>query len=113
MTEKKKSEEEMTENKKGEEEKTEAEKIMERSTMRFKSTGLGDTVLFGDIDDLYGKDGIMYGSLKTTSPVKWHIRVAVNRKALWGIILKCLRFKNIIFILSLLLFRKEKWPEDF
>ncbi len=86
------------------------EKEYEKSTMRFRSTGLGKTILYGNVDDLLIKDGALIVSVKTTAPVLWHIRVALNQKGVWKIIRQALKLENILFVLGL---KKGNWPEEF
>ena len=55
--------------------------------MLTRSTGLGNTELAGDIKTLDIKADYMIIGCKTTSPVKWHVRVALSfpdlRTVLW------------------------------
>jgi hypothetical protein len=88
----------------------EEEKSFEKSTMRFRSTGLGKTMLYGDVEDVYYKDGAVIVSVKTTSPVLWHIRVASSRKGLWKIVGIALKFNVVLHLLGL---KKDGWPADF
>ncbi len=46
--------------------------------MLMKSTGLGRTELEGFVKGLDFKNDFVIIHMKTTDPVKWHVRVAVN-----------------------------------
>jgi len=91
-------------------ENLEEENAFEKSTMRFRSTGLGKTMLYGEVEDIYYKDGAAIVSVKTTAPVLWHIRVASSRKGLWKIIKLGLKLDVILHLLGL---KKDGWPQDF
>ncbi len=64
--------------------------------MLTRSTGLGNTELAGDIKTLDVKADYMIIGCKTTSPVKWHVRVAVS-------------FPDLITVLRLLLTTGRGW----
>jgi len=64
--------------------------------MLTRSTGLGNTELAGDIQTLDVKADYMIIGCKTTSPVKWHVRVAVS-------------FPDLITVLWLLLTTLRGW----
>jgi hypothetical protein len=92
------------------EEQNEEKSYEKSSTMRFRSTGLGKTMLFGHVDDIFTMDGALIVSVKTDGPVLWHIRVGSNLKGAWNIIGKALKLQNILFLLGL---KKRNWPEEF
>ena len=46
--------------------------------MIIRSTGLGRTELEGNITALNVKEDYMIVEMRTTEPVKWHVRVATN-----------------------------------
>ena len=64
--------------------------------MLTRSTGLGNTELAGDIQTLDVKADYMIIGCKTTSPVKWHVRVAIS-------------FPDLITVLRLLLTTRRGW----
>ncbi len=64
--------------------------------MLTRSTGLGNTELAGDIKTLDIKADYMIIGCKTTSPVKWHVRVALS-------------FPDLATVLWLLLTTRRGW----
>jgi hypothetical protein len=88
----------------------EEENAFEKSTMRFRSTGLGKTMMYGEVEDVFYKDGAVIVSVKTTSPVLWHIRVASSRKGVWRIVKVALKLDVILHMLGL---KKDGWPQEF
>ena len=64
--------------------------------MLTRSTGLGNTELAGDIKTLDVKADYMIIGCKTTSPVKWHVRVALS-------------FPDLITVLRMLLSTRRGW----
>lgn len=64
--------------------------------MLTRSTGLGNTELAGDIQTLDVKADYMIIGCKTTSPVKWHVRVAIS-------------FPDLITVLRLLMTTRRGW----
>ena len=48
--------------------------------MRMRSTGLGRTELVGKFDGIMRDGDYLVLSVRTTSPVKWHVRTALSRK---------------------------------
>ena len=55
--------------------------------MKIRSTGLGKTELVCDIEKITTKDGYLILSIRSTEPVRWHVRCALTPKdmlkALW------------------------------
>lgn len=64
--------------------------------MLVRSTGLGRTELEGDVKTLDVKADYVIIGMKTTEPVKWHVRVAVN-------------FSDLMTITRLLIFSCRGW----
>lgn len=64
--------------------------------MLVRSTGLGRTELEGDVKTLETKGDYLIIGVKTTEPVKWHVRVGAN-------------FSDLVMITKLLLFTKQGW----
>ncbi len=91
-------------------EEMDEKKIIESATMRFRSTGLGQTTLYGNLDKISYKDGALVLEIQTVYPTRWRIRTAISFKALWKIIFSSMRIGIIAFVLGL---RKRGWPETF
>ena len=91
-------------------EKRDEKTIIAESTMRFRSTGLGKTTLYGNVDSVTYKDGALLIKVNTTLPVLWQIRVVCSFKGLWKIIFASLRVGVLSFVFGL---RKGGWPKDF
>ena len=82
----------------------------EEATMRVHSTGLGQTTLYADVEDIFYKDGALIVKIKSVAPVVWQIRCATSRKGMWTLMLKMLKLENILYLLGL---KKSGWPEEF
>ena len=54
--------------------------------MRVKSTGLGKTELFQVFSKVYAKQDYLVIEMRTTEPVKWHVRTAATYTDLLTII---------------------------
>jgi len=46
--------------------------------MKMRSTGLGETVLEGELDTITRKDDYLILHVNTTEPVQWHVRAAID-----------------------------------
>jgi hypothetical protein len=64
--------------------------------MLVRSTGLGRTELEGDIKTVDVRGDYIIIGMKTTEPVKWHVRVATN-------------FSDLLTIAGLILFTGRGW----
>ena len=64
--------------------------------MLIRSTGLGRTELVGDVKTLDVKADYIIIGMKTTEPVKWHVRVAAN-------------YSDLMTITMLLIFSFQGW----
>ena len=64
--------------------------------MLIRSTGLGRTELEGDVKTLDVKADYIIIGMKTTEPVKWHVRVAAN-------------YSDLMTITMLLIFSFQGW----
>lgn len=64
--------------------------------MLVRSTGLGRTELEGDIKSVDVKGDYLIIVMKTTEPVKWHVRVATN-------------FSDLMTITRLIIFTGKGW----
>lgn len=51
-----------------------------------RSTGLGETVLEGELDMITQKDDYLILHVNTTEPVQWHVRAAIDYKDLLTLI---------------------------
>ena len=78
--------------------------------MRMKSTGLGKTELVGRLEDIKTHDHHLILSVRTTSPVKWHIRVAVDYKDLRITLRQLFKFSLLKYLFLSLIIRKEPEP---
>ena len=64
--------------------------------MLVRSTGLGRTELEGDVKTVEVKADYLVVGMKTTEPVKWHVRVAAN-------------FSDLLAIMRLTFFSLQGW----
>lgn len=78
--------------------------------MRMKSTGLGKTELIGRLETIKDCDHHLIFSIRTTSPVKWHIRVAVDYKDLRMALRQLVKFSLLKYLLLSLVIKKEPEP---
>jgi hypothetical protein len=46
--------------------------------MKLRSTGLGETVLVGELDKITRKDDYLILHVNTLEPVQWHVRAAID-----------------------------------
>ncbi len=83
--------------------------------MRFRSTGLGQTELKGRIAGLspVGED-LLVLHINTYAPVEWHLKAAMQRKDIPGIIKGMLKPSILFYIIRTLFYLKKntKEPED-
>lgn len=56
--------------------------------MRIKSTGLGKTELYCEIESIRQQGDHLLMSVQTTKPVKWHVRIALTRADLLDMLAK-------------------------
>jgi hypothetical protein len=82
--------------------------------MKMRSTGLGETVLEGELDKITRKDDYLILHINTIEPVQWHIRSAIDFNDL--LILIKLILKVILKgpVLKFLFFGIKNWrhPRD-
>jgi hypothetical protein len=92
--------------------------------MRIRSTGLGKTELECYVENIWKNKssgdytfdksrGYLILSLRTTDPVRWHVRAAVTWKDLATIIRSALKLSVISFILSAWRIKNPQPPEDY
>lgn len=84
-----------------------------RSIMRVRSTGLGKTELICGIEGISRKEDFLIMSVRSTEPVAWHIRVALEYKDLLKLIVSCLKGSVMWFVLSGFTIRSPKVPEKY
>ncbi len=70
--------------------------------MRMRSTGLGRTELVGAFEGISRNGDYLILSVRTTAPVKWHVRTALSRKDAIQMLKLVLRPKTLLFFLSCL-----------
>jgi hypothetical protein len=83
-------------------------------TLRFRSTGLGKTMLEGEPADVVIVDDMLVMKIQTTTPVRWVIRAAISYRGLLKILI--LSLKPSVLKFALLGFRRIRNPrltEDF
>jgi len=68
-------------------------------SLRFRSTGLGTTMMEGEPDGFNVMDDMLIMYIQTTTPTRWKIRSALTYKALVKVIWQALRWKVIKFVL--------------
>ena len=84
--------------------------------MRFKSSGLGEKELKGDLSDLSPVgDSLLVLHIQTTDPVQWHLRAGMEFRDI-PIILKAFLKPSILFLTIRTIFylrKNPKEPDDF
>jgi len=83
-------------------------------SLRFRSTGLGKTMLEGEPAGVEVIDDMLVMHIQSTTPVRWRIRAALSYRGL----LKMIRLSLKSSVLKFIFFgfgsiRKPKLPEDF
>ncbi len=81
--------------------------------MRFRSTGLGKTELQAEPVRLEPVNDLLILHVKTTSPVRWHIRAGLQRKDVFKLIRLGISFKMIKYLLGFAKGGSAKEPADF
>jgi len=76
--------------------------------MRVRSTGLGRTEMVLRQESLTVRDGYLLLSLRSTEPVRWHIRILMDRRDIGRFLLSSLRSSIFLWLLSA--FRKPEAP---
>lgn len=75
--------------------------------MRMRSTGLGKTELVGQLDEMTRSGDYLILSVRTTAPVKWHVRTAISRKDAIQMLKLALCPNILLYFLSCLTRRDE------
>ena len=70
--------------------------------MRMRSTGLGKTELVGSFEGITRQGDHLVLSVRTTAPVKWHVRTVLSRKDAIEMLKLVLKPKTLLFFLSCL-----------
>ncbi len=81
--------------------------------MRVRSTGLGKTELICGIEDISRKGDFLLMSVRTTEPVVWHVRIALEYKDLIKLVKSCLKGSILAFVLSGFTIKNPKVPEKY
>jgi len=83
--------------------------------MLFRSTGLGKTEMAADIEKLERQGDYLILRVRTTDPVVWKVRVALNFKDIATVLKALVRLSVIGFMLSPSQWFKKKadHPGDF
>ena len=78
--------------------------------MKMRSTGLGETVLEGELDKITRKDDYLILHINTIEPVQWHVRAAIDFSDLLTLIKLILKGP----VLKFLFFGIKNWrhPRD-
>ncbi len=83
-------------------------------TLRFRSTGLGKTMLEGEPADIQIVDDMLVMHIQSTTPVRWRIRAALTFRGLLKMIKMGLKPSVIKFVLrGFTTLKKPNLPEDF
>jgi hypothetical protein len=83
-------------------------------TLRFRSTGLGKTMLEGEPADVLVVDDMLVMHIQTTTPVRWLIRAALTYKGLLKMIMLALKPSVLKFVLfGSKSIKNPKLAEDF
>lgn len=76
--------------------------------MKFKSTGLGETELVGDIAGFTRQGDYLILHIHTTQPIRWHIRAGLTYRDIVRLMAKAFRLTVICFLLFGLIRRRAK-----
>lgn len=79
--------------------------------MKMRSTGLGKTELVGDMEGVSSVSNYLILSVRTTDPVRWHVRTGIDGKDLRDLIKMIFSFKVIKFVVFNI-FRRRKEDEE-
>ncbi len=67
--------------------------------MRMRSTGLGKTELVAEVEDLKRMGDFLILVVQTSSPVKWKVRAAMDRRDLFRLLGFMFKWSNIKYVL--------------
>ena len=71
--------------------------------MKLKSTGLGDTMLFGELTEMEIADSGVLMRVKIRKPVVWRVRVLLQQRDLRKLAPRLLKPKNVWFMIKFFL----------
>ena len=90
------------------------ESKQEYYTLRFRSTGLGKTMLEGEPADVLVVDDMLVMHIQSTTPVRWLIRAGLTYKGLLKMIMLALKPSVLKFVLfGFKSIKDPKLSEDF
>ncbi len=79
-----------------------------------RSTGLGETVLVGELDKITLKDDYLIMHVNTLEPVQWHVRAAIDYKDLFVLIKLILKGPVLKFLfLGIKNWKNPRQTDDF
>ena len=82
--------------------------------MKMRSTGLGETVLEGELDKITRKDDYLILHINTIEPVQWHVRAAIDFNDLLTLIKLILKGPVLKFIFfGIKNWRNPRHTDDF
>ena len=81
--------------------------------MRLRSTGLGKTELEGEVEGLEPAGDLLILHIKTTKPVRWHMRAGIQRKDVLNLIKSAFTFKMLKYLCGVGNMKNPKEPENF
>ena len=81
--------------------------------MRFRSTGLGKTELEAELAGLEPKGDLLILHIRTTTPVRWHIRAGIQRKDIPTLIRLIFNFNLIKYFFGFLNTKNSGDSTDF
>ena len=86
----------------------------EERAIRLRSTGLAKTKLVARVDNLKRRGNHLILSLKTTEPVRWHVRTAIGYSDIVTTVRFLLNPKVLWYLVTGFLTRKnQEPPKDF
>ncbi len=80
--------------------------------MKMRSTGLGETVLVGNLDKITRVEDYLVLHVQTIDPVQWHVRAAINYDDLLLLIKLIFKGPVIKFLFSCFKNRKNLKDTD-
>jgi len=82
--------------------------------MKMRSTGLGETVLVGELDKITQKQDYLILHINTVEPVQWHVRAALDYRDLLTLIKLILKGPVLKFIFfGIKSWRNPRHTDDF
>ena len=82
--------------------------------MKMRSTGLGETVLEGELDKITRKDDYLILHVNTTEPVQWHVRAAIDYNDLFTLVKMIFKGPVLKFLfLGIKNWRNPRHTDDF